>query len=1054
MEHMRFAALHPSLDLAADIETRYGHVAVAKLEKQTSIVEDGRISATFPDPRNRALEGAFFHSQAIAPKNLLLFGGLYDGLVAELLQYPVERLESVLEDKAAFDVIKPHLEAEFRDALEDERFVLDFADGRDYVNRLEQKPRYDLVLVLVSDPASARHNRFFTSEFYETVYSLLHEEGVLCTRVGGASNYLGRQVKSYSGSVYYTLGSVFPHVIAVPGDDHTFCAAKHPGVVSSDADILMERYFRNLPQDAEPLPNSAFYTLLEGNRVAFLKDRLEGEPGSINSDITPVTFYLNMVLWGKFTAAGMGEFLELLRRMGPWPYLAPPFVFLLLHLFAAIGGSGSQGARDEWQRRAAVFSLTVLGFAAMALQILLLFAFQTKVGVVYGRIAVFNGLFMTGLALGAALGLRLSKAEPRQAFNLAAILFLLIAFAIALPGIIAMLADVAAGQVEIMFYALSALVGFLAGAAFPLAVELTHGVRRDTMRTSSLAEAGDHLGGAVGGLVTGGILVPILGMEVSAQLVAAVLASVLPTLFLIGKVPFGNAFFHLRNRASFPEYLPVLALWFFLGSMALIGWLARESAPGPQVQFEVGMLKEVSGSQRFEFRSEPYAAYIGGDPVTGKRTLSLSTMTVAVQVRGYAGPVNILVAVDDNGVLNGVKYIDSNETPSYILGLQGWLDGLAGRNPARKPLGLGDLDGLSGATVTSRAALASINLAVRNGLQEFFNRTWPQPEGAGEGGSTLATPKVVVALVMVFLFFPAYLKGGRLGRNLYQLGSLLLLGFSFNLLLTEVDLANLGLGNHSTWEANPAWWILALAAVVITIFFGQAYCGMICPFGVLQELVSRLGKWFGWALRPDSEIERLGRYWKFVLLTMVLAAVWLTGDGVWVSFNPMQQFFNFKMDGVLWAIAGVALLGALGYFRFWCRYWCPLGAFFALGNKLALWDRFAVTRRFGSCDLGVEHHFDIDCIRCDRCVTELDRVDDPVNTKRLDTRLFLLLMALMAALVVWYIDGALEKQDEEVGGWRKVDIRKVKSQIGSGRLNSYEAQWWRTATEDEKVDAK
>ena len=50
-------------------------------------------------------------------------------------------------------------------------------------------------------------------------------------------------------------------------------------------------------------------------------------------------------------------------------------------------------------RSGGVFALVVLGFIAMACQLAILFSYQAQVGLVYERVALFNGLFMTGLAL-------------------------------------------------------------------------------------------------------------------------------------------------------------------------------------------------------------------------------------------------------------------------------------------------------------------------------------------------------------------------------------------------------------------------------------------------------------------------------------------------------------------------------------------------------------------------------------------------------------------------------------------------------------------------------
>jgi polyferredoxin len=71
-------------------------------------------------------------------------------------------------------------------------------------------------------------------------------------------------------------------------------------------------------------------------------------------------------------------------------------------------------------------------------------------------------------------------------------------------------------------------------------------------------------------------------------------------------------------------------------------------------------------------------------------------------------------------------------------------------------------------------------------------------------------------------------------------------------------------------------------------------------------------------------------------------------------------------------LTGAVIAGSLVYYRFWCRYLCPLGAFLALGNKLALLQRLGPRRRFEHCDLGVKGDHDLDCIRCHRCLAGRD----------------------------------------------------------------------------------
>ena len=64
LEELRFANLQPGLELLDSVETRYGHVAVARLGEQVSIVGDGQVRVSFPLPREVEREAAYFYAQA------------------------------------------------------------------------------------------------------------------------------------------------------------------------------------------------------------------------------------------------------------------------------------------------------------------------------------------------------------------------------------------------------------------------------------------------------------------------------------------------------------------------------------------------------------------------------------------------------------------------------------------------------------------------------------------------------------------------------------------------------------------------------------------------------------------------------------------------------------------------------------------------------------------------------------------------------------------------------------------------------------------------------
>ncbi len=66
----------------------------------------------------------------------------------------------------------------------------------------------------------------------------------------------------------------------------------------------------------------------------------------------------------------------------------------------------------------------------------------------------------------------------------------------------------------------------------------------------------------------------------------------------------------------------------------------------------------------------------------------------------------------------------------------------------------------------------------------------------------------------------------------------------------------------------PAALFLALIFVPVTILFGRAFCGWICPFGTLHHAVSFAGK----PSVPERGVKTAGSRWKFLVLLFFLGA--------------------------------------------------------------------------------------------------------------------------------------------------------------------------------------
>lgn len=135
------------------------------------------------------------------------------------------------------------------------------------------------------------------------------------------------------------------------------------------------------------------------------------------------------------------------------------------------------------------------------------------------------------------------------------------------------------------------------------------------------------------------------------------------------------------------------------------------------------------------------------------------------------------------------------------------------------------------------------------------------------------------------------------------------------------------------------------AFVAMSLLFGGrgAYCGWLCPFGALQELLHRSGRRFG---IPEVRVpfalhERLWpiKYIVFLgLFALSLGAIDMAQKAAEVEpfKTAIVMHFLRAWPFVLYAIA----LLAAGLFieRFFCRYICPLGAALAVPARIRMFE--------------------------------------------------------------------------------------------------------------------
>lgn len=201
-----------------------------------------------------------------------------------------------------------------------------------------------------------------------------------------------------------------------------------------------------------------------------------------------------------------------------------------------------------------------------------------------------------------------------------------------------------------------------------------------------------------------------------------------------------------------------------------------------------------------------------------------------------------------------------------------------------------------------------------------------------------------------------------------------------------------------SWVAGVGW---ALSIMLLTLLLGRIFCGLICPLGTLQHLVSRVKPALNRAGRIAANRPHAARRLKYGLLIAVLGAA-LLGLNVAGVLDPLAFLFRALALAILPALGiglkelfdvmaasdikafnllsysaevlvspvfgygyqayqtagfmGLLLLLALFLSRrqprFWCRFICPLGALLGL---LGRWQALRLVKDATRCT---------DCKRC------------------------------------------------------------------------------------------
>ena len=212
----------------------------------------------------------------------------------------------------------------------------------------------------------------------------------------------------------------------------------------------------------------------------------------------------------------------------------------------------------------------------------------------------------------------------------------------------------------------------------------------------------------------------------------------------------------------------------------------------------------------------------------------------------------------------------------------------------------------------------------------------------------------VLLIVLTAIFaFQAQLsrsrRAHRLVRNGFLLVTLVWLGWTAGAQLSIVNVINyiqapfrgFGIG---VYLAEPLMVMIAAYTLVSLLVIGRGvFCGWLCPFGALQELLAQVSRAFGvpqW--NPSPALEQ--RLWmgKYIAAAAVLVLALFAGDwaGPATEIEPFKTAIISKFTRAWPYVVYAGILLAIGLFseRAYCRFLCPLGGVLAALDRLHLLD--------------------------------------------------------------------------------------------------------------------
>jgi len=245
-------------------------------------------------------------------------------------------------------------------------------------------------------------------------------------------------------------------------------------------------------------------------------------------------------------------------------------------------------------------------------------------------------------------------------------------------------------------------------------------------------------------------------------------------------------------------------------------------------------------------------------------------------------------------------------------------------------------------------------------------------------GDILRPQVLDLLLLTVFIAFALvsfFHKSVRL-KYVALVAAVAYLGFVKSSLVSISDVFRLRDMSVPPFQYSLAWYLFTGFVVISTVLWGRLYCGRICAYGALTQLMDAV---IPQKLRIEipRTIEDKAAWIKYGLLGAVLLYFLVTND-VALPVRYAEPFWMFSLFGTtgMWIALAVLLVATVFVRNLYCRFLCPVGAALGILSNLTIfrikrWSECNTCKICEkTCEWGAIRGPKIvksECVRCDDC---------------------------------------------------------------------------------------